>query len=412
MNKKVLPQSIRSVKHLRGKRIFFRVDVNVPLLSGKVADDTRLRAILPTLTWLQKKGAIIFIISHLGRPEGRAVPSLSLRPVAIHLEMLLGKPVNFLNTKDWSKENFDSAVTEEDVQSAKPGDIFLAENIRFSKEEEKGEINFAKRIAKLADVYVTDAFAAVHRKDVSVAKVPLYLPAYAGFLLEKEIVGLETLNQSTAAPYVALVGGIKLETKIPLIKKLLREADGVLLGGGIVNTCLVALGYSVGTSLYDKNFVSVAKTIARHKKVFLPIDLIVGDKKGDRVRHIDVPMEPTRLCSKNEAIFDIGPKTIAAYSTLLKDAKRVVWNGAMGYFEMPVYAQGTRMIARTIGLLRKKRTYTVVGGGETAQALEQVGHANDVRLLSTGGGAMLSYIAGEKLPGIEVLQKRKKETNK
>lgn len=404
-------ESVRSIKSLKGKRVLVRIDANVPLKHNMVADDSRLKAILPTIQYLQKKGAITILLSHLGRPEGKVNHDLSVKPVAERLQTLLQKPVVFIPTS-WSFEKEEKQNIQRAVHHGHPGEIFFCENIRFSPLEEKKSRSFASFVASLGEVYVNDAFAVSHRSDMSVALLPEYLPAYAGLLLEKEIQGLDRLKQGKERPFVALVGGIKLETKIPLLTSLQKTSDAILLGGGLANTCLASLGYDVGQSIIDTTLSTVAQKIATHPRVVLPLDVVVGTKDGDRVRVVPVPSNPSVLAGQDEGIFDIGPKTIATFKVLLQEGKRIVWNGAMGYFEKEVYAKGTVTLAKVLGKKKRGRRYSVAGGGETIEAIGLAHAEHGFTLCSTGGGAMLAYIAGESLPGIEALRRKKTRKKK
>ncbi len=404
-------KSLRSLTSLKGVPVLVRIDANVPVEKGAVIDDSRLKAVLPTLMYLQKKEAITIIVSHLGRPGGMVREECSLKPVAERLEALVQKPIQFVPTA-WSLDRENKKQLSQVLGEGRPGSIFFCENIRFSSLEEKKSRLLASFLASLADVYINDGFAVAHRADTSVALVPEYLPSYAGFLLTKEMQGLNALKQKKKRPYVALLGGIKLETKIPLITSLQKKSDALLLGGGIANTCLAALGYGVGDSLVDTTLFSVAKRIAMHRKTVLPLDVVVGMKDGSGVRVVKVSEHPVALAEKGEAIFDIGPKTIATYRALLREAKKVIWNGAMGYFEKEEYAKGTLRLARAFGTKKRSGVYVVAGGGETIEAITQAKAKRGFSLCSTGGGAMLSYIAGEALPGVEALRQKKKEKRK
>jgi 3-phosphoglycerate kinase len=334
----------------------------------------------------------------LGRPEGKKKAALSLLPVANHLSRLLGKKVTHVL-------NYRGKQVEQVIARMKPGAIVMLENIRFSKDEEGNKGNLGRDLATLADMFVLDGFAVSHRADASVIGIAPHLPSYAGLLLEKEIRGLLKIIETTKRPAVLVLGGVKSETKIPVLKNFLRRADTILIGGALFNTYLLSLGYRLGDSVVDPRFIKEAKALAGRSKVIKPIDVIVGRNDGTRVRHIDIKKFQKNLCNKGEAIFDIGPKTIALFSSYIKQAKTLVWNGALGYMEQSPYDIGTKSIARLVAARSKGKAYGVIGGGETVQAMEQVGMIEYIDLVSTGGGAMLDFLAGKSLPGIEALKK-------
>ncbi len=387
-------KTIKTIKNLKGKRVLVRVDFNVPIKNKKVVDDSRIRASLPTLEYLQKKGAKIIVVTHLGRPEGKIVPDLSLKPVATKLQTLLKSKVQFLIDPCGKKE-----IAK--VQSMSPGDVVFFENIRFFLKEEKNDPVFAKQLAGLADIFVLDGFAVAHRDAASVSGVQKYLPSYAGLLLEKEITCLDKVMKKSKHPFIAVIGGAKIETKLPVIKSFLKTADTILVGGAIVNVYFKARGYGVGESLVDKGFDTLALSTFKKNKIITPIDVMVGNKTGDFIRVVNIQKKPHALCKKNEAILDIGPATAALYANYLKTAKTIVWNGAMGYFENRSYALGTYTIAETMAA--QKQAFTVVGGGETLEVLEKLKLTNKIDFVSTGGGAMLEYLSGKKLPGLKNL---------
>lgn len=394
-------RSIKGVKNLRGLRVLVRVDFNVPIKGGRVADDSRLKSSLPTIQYLTKAGARVILISHLGRPEGKRIAALSLLPIAKRLSVLLGKPVH--HSREWQ-----GPVAKRAAMGLKNGSILLLENIRFSRDESGNKGKLAKTLASLGDVFVMDGFAVAHRGDASVVGIPKYIPSYAGLLLAKEIDGLSKLLSSPTKPFVAVIGGAKMETKVPVIRALLPKMSMLLLGGGIVNTALKAAGYGVGDSLVDEAHRMTARSYARHRRVVIPIDVIVGKQRyGGRGRRVVVGKKPHVICKKGEAILDIGPATIRLFSSHLKRAKTILWNGAMGYFELKPFDTGTKSIARLIAARSKGKAFGVIGGGETLQVMQMIGMSDDVDLVSTGGGAMLEFLAMGKLPGIEALKRKK-----
>jgi len=385
--------SIKKARNLKGKRVLVRVDFNVPVSRRNVLDDTRLEASLPTLQYLIEKKAKVIIVTHLGRPKGKIVRALKLDPVAKRLGELLGKKVK--NISGWK-----GSAVEKKVQSMKGGDVLMLGNIRFSPDEKGNPKKLGEELASLADLFVQECFAVAHRPHGSIIGPPAFLKSYTGLLLEEEIKGLTKVIKNPKKPFVVVLGGAKVETKIPVMKNLLPKATNILVGGGIVNTYLKAMKYRVGDSLVDMDFAKEAVVYCKKKKVILPLDVIVGKSDGSAYRVVDIKKMPHQICKKGEAIFDIGPKTIQLHATYIKKASTVVWNGAMGYFEQAPYHIGTMAVARLIASRAKGKAYGVIGGGETLLAMDQVGMSEHVDLISTGGGAMLSFLAGEKLPGI------------
>jgi len=390
-------RSIKEAGKLTGKRVLVRVDFNVPVEKGKVIEDTRLRASLPTIQYLMRAGAKVILATHLGRPEGKPDKAFVLNPVAKALTPLLDKKVKKMD------EVVGISVTKA-VDSMKCADVILLENVRFSPEEKDNKGVLAQELAHLADIFVLDGFAVAHRADASIVGVPAHIPGYAGLLLDQEMTGLNRILKRPKKPFVVVLGGAKMETKVPVLKHLLPKAGRVLVGGGIVNTMLKARGYDIGASLCDDAFLKEAKAYAKKRKVILPVDVVVGAANGKNARVVEVPKKPTALCEKNEGIFDIGPKTIALFAKEIKKAKTLVWNGAMGFFEQKPYDTGTLSVARLVASRSKRDCFGVIGGGETLQAMDAVGMSEHVDLVSTGGGAMLEYLSGETLPGIAALE--------
>ncbi len=389
----------RSIRDLdvQNKRVLLRVDYNVPMSKeGAITDDKRILETLPTIRYLLDKNATIIVVTHMGRPDGRIVESLRLDKIAQRLSALLGKPVSKLN----SVVGPDVA---EVVANAKPGDIIMLENVRFLKEEKTGSEELAKQLAALADVYVDDAFATAHRPDTSVAGVPQFLPSAAGFLLEKEINVLETVTTSAKKPFIAILGGAKVSDKIGLIKNLLTKTDAILIGGGMAFTFLKAMGYGVGFSLVEEDYLKVADEIieaARRKgtRLLLPVDVVVTNeiKAGSSHRIVDIEEIPA-----DQIGVDIGPETLEAFKAEIAKASTVIWNGPMGVIELPEFAEGTRSLARIVAA--RSDALTVAGGGETASVIDALNLQNDFKHVSTGGGAFLEYLEGKQLPGIEAI---------
>ncbi|HOV50615.1 MAG TPA: phosphoglycerate kinase [Candidatus Cryosericum sp.] len=389
----------RSIKELdvRNKKVLLRVDYNVPISKeGAITDDKRIIETLPTIRYLLENDAVVILVTHLGRPDGKVVESLRLDKVAQRLSTLLGEPVKKLDSV------IGPDVTEA-VASARPGDVLMLENVRFMKEEKTGSEELAKSLASLADVYVDDAFATAHRPDTSVAGVPQFLPSAAGFLLEKEIQVLETVTTSAKRPFVAILGGAKVSDKIGLIKNLLTKTDAILIGGGMAFTFLKAMGYGVGFSLVEEDYLKVADEIlesakAQGTRIVLPVDVVVTNeiKAGNPHRTVDIEEIPA-----DQIGVDIGPRTIKAFTDETSAASTIIWNGPMGVIEIPEFAEGTKALARAIAA--NKEALTVAGGGETASVIDALGLQNDFKHVSTGGGAFLEYLEGKQLPGIEAI---------
>jgi phosphoglycerate kinase len=376
-----------------------RVDFNVPLENGMVADDTRIRAALPTVRALVEGGAAVGLVSHLGRPKGRD-QRLSLAPVAARLAELTGRPVPLLG---------DSMGPEVEmaVRAMKPGEIVMLENVRFHPEEEKNDPAFAKELAAGFDLYVNDAFGTAHRAHASTEGVARVLPAYAGLLLEKELVALGGILDEPAHPFVAIIGGAKVSTKMDVLRSLVPRVDTLAIGGGMANTFLLATGRPVGRSLVEPDKETEARLVTDEvegngKELLLPVDVVAApsaDADGAGAAAVyDVDEVPSHL-----TIVDVGPRTIDRYARVVREAKTIFWNGPLGVFEVPAFANGTRRIAE---LMAESGATTVVGGGESVQAVEEAGLADKMTHVSTGGGASLELIEGKILPGVAAIPDR------
>lgn len=377
------------------KRVLVRVDFNVPLREEAVADDTRLRAALPTLSYLIEGGARSVLCSHLGRPKGRVDPALSLKPVARRLGELLGQEVAF--AEDCVGEAAESAV--ERLQS---GGILLLENTRFHPEEKANDPGFAQQLSRLADLYVNDAFGSAHRAHASTEGVAHHLPSAAGYLMTREIENLNRAVQNPMHPYVAILGGAKISDKIGVVRSFLDRADQLLIGGGMANTFLAAEGYDMAESLVEVEVIDKAREILQEAagKLLLPSDLVVADAFEEEAEKKTV--RPDSIPRGWRAL-DIGPETVETFRGALQGAKMVVWNGPMGVFEFPPFAQGTRRVAEEVASLE---AVTIIGGGDSAAAVNQAGLADRMTHVSTGGGASLAVLEGKTLPGLAALDDR------
>jgi phosphoglycerate kinase len=380
---------------LAGRRVFLRADLNVPLEHGAVADDSRLRAVVPTIEYALDHGAAVVLASHLGRPGGKPTPELSLRPVAERLGALLGRPVAL--APDCVGE-----ATAAQAAALKPGEILLLENLRFHAEEEANDDTFARRLAALADCYVNDAFAAAHRAHASIAAITKYLqPAAAGLLMRRELDALGRILERPERPLVAILGGAKVSDKVTLVEHLLERVNGLVIGGGMAFTFLVALGHEVGRSLVERDHVETARRVldaARRRQIHvaLPVDAVVADgldsPAGRAVGIREIPATQMGL--------DIGPLTVARFTEALAGARTIVWNGPMGVFEKAAFAEGTMAIARAVA---GAGAFSVVGGGDTVAAVHRAHVADRIGYISTAGGAFLEFLEGRALPGVEAL---------
>lgn len=391
-----------SVKDIpvEGKRVFVRVDFNVPLSpEGEVLDDTKIRASLPTIGYLLEKGSKIILASHLGRPKGRVVEELRMTPVAERLSQLLGREV-------LSSDTVTGPEVEKAAQSLKPGEILLLENLRFEEGEEKNDAQFAANLARLADVYVNDAFGTAHRAHASTHGITRFLPAVAGLLMEKEIVYLNKSKEKPPSPLVVILGGKKVADKIGVIRHFLGRADRLLLGGAMANTFLKAKGYMVGSSFYEDDKLEVAREILEEAKkskaeLFLPLDVVVTQELRP---HSPFKIVKTQNIPEGWSAVDIGPETLDAYRKALQGAKMILWNGPLGAYEFPPFHKGTEVIARAIA---ETDAESIVGGGDIVAALENLNLTANITHISTGGGAVLEFWEGKELPGLAALQNKK-----
>ena len=390
-------QTIRDID-VRDKRVLVRVDFNVPIKDGKVTDDTRIRAALPTLQALIDGGGKLILMSHLGRPKGKVVESLRLTPVAAKLQELLGRPV--AKADDCVGPEAEAAVAK-----LKDGEVLLLENLRFHPEEEENDPEFARKLASLADLYVNDAFGTAHRAHASTEGVAHYLPAVAGYLMEKELRIMGKALEAPERPFLAILGGAKVSDKIGVIRNLLDKVDTLVVGGGMANTFLLAQGKPVGKSKAEHDRVEdarrlIAKAEEKGVRLVLPTDVVVAKEVTRGAEYKTVPVEKVPA---SWSIVDVGKASQAAFEAALADARTVFWNGPMGVAEWPNFARGTEGMARA---LAEARAFTVVGGGDSVAALERTGLADRISHVSTGGGASLEFLEGKELPGVACLADR------
>jgi phosphoglycerate kinase len=381
---------------VEGKRVLVRVDFNVPLKGGKITDDRRIREALPTINYLIEHRAKTILASHLGRPEGKVVEELRLTPVAARLGELLGRPVRKL-------DDCVGPEVERAIAQMGPGEVVLLENLRFHEGEEANDPEFARALAALAELFVDDAFGTAHRKHASNYGVARLLPSAAGFLMEQEITNLSRLRDNPERPFLALIGGKKAEDKIGVLFDLLGKVDAFLIGGGVAFTLLKARGYEVGDSIVDEALLGKAEQFlaeAEHRgvTVVLPQDVRIAERFDPKA---PARVVPVRAIPKGWIGLDIGPATAEEFGRRVRGAKTVLWTGPLGAFELPQFAEGTRAVAQA---LAKAPAFSVIGGGETAEAIEGLGLAKEMGYISTGGGAMLHFLRGEELPAVEPLR--------
>jgi len=387
---------------VRGKRVLLRVDLNVPLKGDQVQDTTRIARVVPTINELVEKGAIVILLSHLGRPKGTVVPDMSLGVVAEPLSRALGRPVTFVPT------NWQNGVAKKAVMAAKPGDVLLLENTRFHKGEEANQPAFVKRLLDLGDIYVNDAFSAAHRAHASTEGIAHFMPSVAGRAMEAEVRALTAALETPERPLVAVVGGAKISTKFEVLGHLTSKVDTLIIGGGMANTFLLAKGISIGQSLCESDLVEGAREIMRRAgnqgcEIILPVDAVVAEDFKPHAHHRTVDITAV---NENERILDIGPKTLELVKAAFDEAKTIVWNGPFGVFELEPFDRGTVAAAQYAAKLsREGKVLSVAGGGDTVSALNHAGVADDFTYVSTAGGAFLEWLEGKVLPGVAVLEK-------
>ncbi len=392
-----MKKTVRDVD-VTGKKVIVRCDFNVPMQDGRITDDTRITASLPTIKYLLENRAKVILMSHLGRPKGEPKKEFTLEPVAKRLSQLLNKQVRFVPS--------DTVVDDEVIKAAESlggGGIMLLENVRFRKEEEANDPEFARELASLAELFVQDAFGTSHRAHASTAGIASYIPAVSGFLIEKEVQFLGQAVEDPKRPFVAIMGGAKVGDKITVIENLIKKVDTLIIGGGMAYTFYKAQGLEIGQSILDEEHVDMAKDLMRKAKEAgvkfqLPLDVVCADRFDNDAEQqiVDFDKIPSDMMG-----MDIGPKTIEADNKILEEAATIVWNGPMGVFEMPNFAIGTKAIA---DILANSDAITVIGGGDSAAAVEQFGLADKMTHISTGGGASLEFLEGKELPGIAILE--------
>jgi 3-phosphoglycerate kinase len=392
-----MKKTVRDI-NVSGKKVIVRCDFNVPLKDGTITDDTRITAAMPTISYLVEHGAKVILMSHLGRPKGEAKPEFSLKPVADRLEELMGKKIIFISCPEVVNDEVRSAAAD-----LKDGDVMLLENVRYRKEETENGAEFSKELASLAEIFVQEAFGTAHRAHSSTAGIADYLPAVSGFLIEKEVKFLGNAVEDPQRPFIAILGGAKVGDKIPVIENLLKKVDTLIIGGGMSFTFFKAMGLEIGTSILDEASVELAAELMKKAekagiKMLLPVDVVVASEFSN---------EAAKKVVSRDAIpadmmgMDIGPETIKLYGETIKTAKTIIWNGPMGVFEMPSFETGTRAVAE---FMAASDGITIIGGGDSAAAVEQFGLADKMTHISTGGGASLEYLEGKVLPGIAVIE--------
>ncbi len=392
-----MKKTIRDID-VKGKKVIVRCDFNVPMQDGKISDDTRIKAALPTINYLMEHGAKVILMSHMGRPKGEPKMEFTLKPVADRLSEYLNKDVLFISSPTVVDDRVRKAAAD-----LEPGQVMLLENVRFRKEETDNGADFARELASLAEIFVQEAFGTAHRAHASTAGIADYLPAVSGFLIEKEVKFLGSAVEDPKKPFVAIMGGAKVVDKIPVIRNLIGKVDTLIIGGGMSFTFFKAMGLEIGKSLLDEENIGLAGDLMKEAeaagvKMLLPVDVVCGREFANDTEIVTVDNDkiPADMMG-----MDIGPKTVAMYADVIANAATVVWNGPMGVFEMSNFAEGTKAIAKAMA---ECKGITIIGGGDSAAAVEQFGFADKMTHISTGGGASLEFLEGKVLPGIAVIE--------
>lgn len=393
----IMKKTIRDID-VKGKKVIVRCDFNVPMQDGKISDDTRIKAALPTINYLMEHGAKVILMSHMGRPKGEPKMEFTLKPVADRLSEYLNKDVLFISSPTVVDDRVRKAAAD-----LEPGQVMLLENVRFRKEETDNGADFARELASLAEIFVQEAFGTAHRAHASTAGIADYLPAVSGFLIEKEVKFLGSAVEDPKKPFVAIMGGAKVVDKIPVIRNLIGKVDTLIIGGGMSFTFFKAMGLEIGKSLLDEENIGLAGDLMKEAeaagvKMLLPVDVVCGREFANDTEIVTVDNDkiPADMMG-----MDIGPKTVAMYADVIANAATVVWNGPMGVFEMSNFAEGTKAIAKAMA---ECKGITIIGGGDSAAAVEQFGFADKMTHISTGGGASLEFLEGKVLPGIAVIE--------
>ena len=391
-------KNIKDFQNLNQKKVLLRLDLNVPLNQGKITDETRIDKILPTLNFLLKENSKILIISHVGRPKGKIIKDLSLKPICENLEKKINKKIQMINNDIFK-------LKKDDLFREPNSHINLLENIRFYKEEEKNDLNFTKHLASLVDLFVNDAFSCSHRNHASVSRITEFLPSYAGLQLETEVNALKKVTSEIKKPITCIIGGSKISTKIGIIKNLIPKFDNIIIVGGMANNILGFNGNKIGKSITENNCEEIIKQIfdlsKKHScKIIYPEDVLIGKHLEDKAR-----IRELSEIADDDFILDIGPKTIDKIKNIIENSETILWNGPAGYFENPNFANGSYEIAKTIVKKNKtKSVYSVVGGGDTIAVINQINAIKHFNFVSTAGGAFLEYLEGKELPGIKALK--------
>ncbi len=391
-------KTIKQVEGLKGKKVLIRVDFNVAIESGRISEDRKIKASVSTIEYLIDKDAKVILVTHLDRPGGEVEENLRVDPLANKLS-------EFLKTKVKKLDEFAGDGVQKEVDKMENGEVIMLENIRFSSDERENSGKLSQQLADLADIFVMDGFGITHRDHSSVSGVAEKLPSYGGLLLEKEIKNLDKVLSDPPKPFCLAMGGVKVETKLPVIKKLADRVDYILTGGGILNTYLASENIEIGSSVYEEEFTEQAQQVFQLEEMIQPLDVTVGKKGEDGSRVEYLSEDKVEICTGEEMILDLGPKTIGKYQDYLEKSNTILFNGAMGLFEQEPFQLGTQAILESIVKVSdEENTFTVIGGGETVQSLELVAGGDKIDFTSTGGGAMLHYLAGEELPGLKYIE--------